>query len=415
MDRAEARVLYEARVRAGAVVDGMPGWTHSDVPGIPLAGYGYRCEIRSEEGWDSMFYERFLVFGGLGPQHLDMEEAPRTIEDVVEAAATQAADGQTLAARERWLTAAAAAGPGRQESWLRPGAGRYLVPTAVRVTVWTTMSDRFEQAGTQTKTVIERELPVIAPPTRAEIEEYAAETIDADSMSAPAGPPVLQLPVRTDDTPLDGPHFHFPALRYPGPDFPEDTLGGEAALYDGPHRVARILITATNADSLARAQHVLAADLAPWTDSILLLARASRIRTPEAQEIESNARLRADPELSGTWPCPHSEQEIADARATIPEADALTQAAVDALPDASREPLPPMSRSWRGERLRERWRDTLYHLLRDQWAATTSTGRDRLIRWTHHGFRHDLHYTGKIPMQVIHQALAHAASGGIVS
>ncbi|MFF8617175.1 hypothetical protein [Streptomyces sp. NPDC015350] len=102
------------------------------MPGIPSAGYGYECELRSGEGWTAMFREGFLVLGGRSPCHLDLEEQPRAVEDVVEVMAAQAADGQALATCERWLTATAETGPvGRRTgcgaelagTWCRPRRG----------------------------------------------------------------------------------------------------------------------------------------------------------------------------------------------------------------------------------------------------------------------------------------------------
>ncbi|MEU6934433.1 hypothetical protein AB0A05_35510 [Streptomyces sp. NPDC046374] len=111
-------------------------------------------------------------------------------------------------------------------------------------------------------------------------------------------------------------------------------MDDEIALYDGEHRVARLRIDTTTPDALARAQHILAAGLAPWTDSILLLARAARLRTPRAVRIHADARMQAYPHLSGTWPNPHTRQAIVSARASLSEADALARAAADVLPDA---------------------------------------------------------------------------------
>ncbi|MGW3389518.1 hypothetical protein [Streptomyces cinereoruber] len=410
LEQAEAEVLYEERVRAGAVVDGMPGWTRSDVPGLPLAGYGYEAEVLTAEGWSIMMDEPFLVLGGVGPRYLDLEAPPRTVEEVVEAAAEQAAEGRLLEGREQWLSAAAeSASP--EEDWMRPGDGRYLVPTRVRVTVRRRTSDRFRSAGVEIRDVVERELPAVAPPTRQEIDTYAATAIDADTVPAAAGPPAVHLPARTDEAPLDGPHFYFPAHRRPYPDYPEDALHDEVVLYDGPHPVARLLITAPTAGALIRAQHAVAADLGLWTEPVLLLARAARLRTPEVEKVATAARLRDDPALSGTWPCPYSEEEVAVARATIAQAEALAQAAVDALPDAGRGPLPPLTRAWRvADTWGARWRDRLYELLRDRWAATDGAGRDHLIRWSLPGFRHDLHYTAKVPLRVIRRALAEVSS-----
>ncbi|MFE0777812.1 hypothetical protein [Streptomyces sp. NPDC058861] len=410
LERDEAEALYEERVRAGAVLGGMPGWTRSDVPGLPLAGYGYRAEVLTAEGWSTMMDEPFLVLGGAGPWHLDLEAPPRAVEEVVEAAAGQAAGGRLLEGREQWLSAAAASASA-EEDWMRPGDGRYLVPARVRVTVRRRTSDRFRSAGVEVCDVVERELPVVAPPTRQEIDAYAATAIDAGTVPATAVPPAVHLPVRTGETPLDEPHFHFPAHRRPDPDYLGDTLHDEVVLYDGPHPVARLLITAPTGDALTRAQHVLAAGLAPWTEPVLLLARAARLRTAEAEKIATAARLRDDPHLSGTWPCPYSEEEVAGARATIAQAEAFVRAAVEALPDAGRGPLPPLTRAWRvTDTWDARWRDRLYELLRDRWAATDGAGRDHLIRWTHHGIRHDLHYTAKVPLRVIRRALAEDSS-----
>lgn len=132
LERDEAEALYEKRVRTGSVIDGMPAWTRSDVPGLPLAGYGYRAKVLTAEGWNITMDEPFLILGGVSPRHLDLETPPRTVEEVVEVAAEQAAEGRLLEGREQWLSAAAeSASP--EEDWMRPGDGRYLVPTRVRV------------------------------------------------------------------------------------------------------------------------------------------------------------------------------------------------------------------------------------------------------------------------------------------
>ncbi|MGW2841807.1 hypothetical protein ACWCWD_28980 [Streptomyces sp. NPDC001493] len=401
MEHDQANALYEETVRAGAVLDGQPRWTHSDVPGIPLARYGYQVEVRVGEGWQLEHVER-LVWGGPGPHKLDLEDTPRTLDDIAEAAFSQVMQARTLAGRERWLSAAAQSFGDSRLDWTRPGAGRHLVPAAVRVTLWGSTSDG------ETKSVIERRLPPLAPPTVQEIEEYEASTVHADAIDPHVPLPRLRFPVRTDDALDDiGAHFYFPPFRRADPENSGETLPDEVLFYDGDHPVARVSITATSAESLARAQHAVAAELAPWVTSILLLARADRLRTREAVEIDSDARLRDDPEMPGTWPCPHSEEEIARARAVMAEAQAAVELAVASLPGASEAPLPPLTRAWRTWDVpRNRWRDKLYELLRNRWAGAGGAGRDHLIRWTDQAQRHDLHYKGHIPMRVITRVLA---------
>ncbi|MFF8414814.1 hypothetical protein [Streptomyces omiyaensis] len=353
----------------------MPGWTRSDVPGLPLAGYGYTSAVRIGPGWRTVHAERSLALGGPAPAQLEFDAPPRTVEEVVEAAAAQAADLTVLTGREDWLSAAASAFGAEREDWLRSGAGLHLVPTAVRVTAVSRVSGH-TPAGDGHRIVVERELPEVPPPTRQEIEEYAATEIDAAHYPAGGEPPVPHLPVRTGPEPLPGPHLHFPGHRRPDPDHLEHTLGDEAALYDGAHRIAWVPITAATPDALDRAQRILAAELAPWTETMLRVEAAERLR-------------------------PHSRQTPAD------QAAALTRAVAGLLPDAGRAPLPPLHRAWRhADDHFTRWRDVILQLLLTRWAPADSAGRDHLIRWSHHGTRAHLHTTSRIPMQAIHRALA---------
>lgn len=404
LERAQAEALYEETVRDGAVIDGRPGWTHSDVPGLPLAGYGYKVERRigKFQGWSPELRERFLVLGGKNPRDLDLEN-PRTVEEVIEAALTQAIEAETLAGREKWL-AAAATDYGHQEDWMRPGAGIYLAATGVRVTAWSDTSVAPWECG-EKRHVIERDLDP-EPPTWAEIRAYSPGPIDADSIPVTTEPPTAHLPVRTDEHPLDGPHLYFPAFQRPDPEYPDEALRDEAVLYDGPRPVAGVQITATTAEALARAQYAAASELAPWTTTILLLARAERLCTREVEEIARTARLRDDPHTAGTQPSPHSDEEVAHAQQATAEAEDLRQAAADALPDAGQGPLPPLSRAWHEQTAPyTRWWDTVFKLMLNRWAPVESPGRDHLIRWTSYGVRHKLHRVGKIPMRVINRAL----------
>lgn len=407
LERAQAEALYEEAVRAGAVIDGLPGWTHSDVPGLPLAGYGYKVERRigKYQGWAPELREPFLVLGGKNPRDLDLEN-PRTVEEVIEAALTQTIEAETLAGREKWL-AAAAKDYGHQEDWMRPGAGLYLAATGVRVTAWSYSSVAPWERG-ERRHVIEKDLPDPEPPTWAEIHAYSPGPIDADSIPVTTEPHTAHLPVRTgDEHPLDGPHFYFPAFQRIDPEYPDETLRDEGVLYDGPHPIAGVQITATTAEALARAQHAAASELAPWATTILFLARAERLCTPEVEEIARAAHLRDDPHTADTWPSSHSDEEVAHAQQAIAEAEALRQAAADALPDAGQGPLPPLSRAWREETAPyARWWDTVFKVLLSRWAPTESPGRDRLIQWTPYGVRHKLHAVGKIPMRAINRALA---------